>query len=213
MRRSGRSNRLSRALGGDAYLEVQRGNLHYLRKDLPAAKAAFRQAASLEPTLADAYLSLLRVSLEERDHVETARLIALLDGELHAPVGDLAAWPGFEEYKRSDAYLRPAGANRAAAGEPEAIRTGGDIPVPEKVKDVLPEYPPIARAARVQGAVILECTVAAGGAVTDARVVKGVPLLDAAAIAAVRQWVYKPTIVNGVAVPATATVTVTFSLQ
>ena len=53
----------------------------------------------------------------------------------------------------------------------------------------------------------------AEGVPTDVRVVKGVPLLDAAAVEAVRQWRYEPTLMNGVPVPIAMTVTVTFTLD
>jgi TonB family protein len=93
-----------------------------------------------------------------------------------------------------------------------AIRVGGGILAPKKIRDVLPVYPDDARQARVQGVVILEITVAADGSVADARVLRSISLLDAAAVAAVRQWQYEPTLLNGVAVPVIMTVTVNFSL-
>lgn len=93
------------------------------------------------------------------------------------------------------------------------IRVGGAILPPAKVHHVAPSYPAIARMSRVQGLVIVEATIGADGAVTDARVLKSVPLLDAAAIDAVRQWRFTPTRLNGVAVPVVMTVTVQFTLQ
>jgi protein TonB len=95
---------------------------------------------------------------------------------------------------------------------PAAVRVGGNIKEPKKIKDVLPVYPPIAKSARVQGQVILECTISPQGRVADVRVQRGVPLLDQAAIEAVRQWQYSPTLLNGVPVPVIMTVTVTFRL-
>jgi periplasmic protein TonB len=78
---------------------------------------------------------------------------------------------------------------------------------------VRPVYPPIAQSARVAGIVIIEATVGPDGTVTDARVLRGVPLLNDAAVEAVRQWQYEPTLLNGVAVPVIMTVTVNFKLQ
>lgn len=99
-------------------------------------------------------------------------------------------------------------------GIPEgAIRVGGDIPQPRKLKDVRPEYPAIAQSARVQGVVILECTIDPEGKVVDAKVLRSIPLLDQAAIDAVKQWIYAPTLLNGVPVPVIMTVTVTFTLS
>jgi TonB family protein len=96
---------------------------------------------------------------------------------------------------------------------PGAVRVGGNVSAPTKIKDVRPVYPPIAQSARVSGVVIVEILVGADGTVQEAQVVRSIPLLDAAAIEAVKQWQYRPTLLNGVAVPAIMTVTVSFSLQ
>jgi protein TonB len=65
----------------------------------------------------------------------------------------------------------------------------------------------------VQGVVILEAIIGPAGAVTEVKVLRSVPLLDDAAIAAVSQWQYTPTLLNGVPVPIIMTVTVNFTLQ
>jgi protein TonB len=93
------------------------------------------------------------------------------------------------------------------------IRVGGHIKPPVKVKDVLPHYPKLAADARVQGTVILECVISPRGTVTDVRVLRGAPLLDDAAVEAVRQWMYTPTLLNGIPVPVIMTVTVHFDLR
>jgi protein TonB len=93
------------------------------------------------------------------------------------------------------------------------VRVGGSIRAPRKTKDVPPVYPPIAQSARVQGIVIIEATIGPNGKVQDARVLRSIPLLDAAALEAVRQWEYTPTLLNGVPVPVVMTVTVNFTLQ
>jgi TonB family protein len=94
-----------------------------------------------------------------------------------------------------------------------AVRVGGSIKPPKKLRDVRPVYPADAMAANVQGVVILEATIDATGNVRNARVLRGQPLLDAAAVEAVNQWQYEPTLLNGVAVPMIMTVTVNFTLQ
>lgn len=96
---------------------------------------------------------------------------------------------------------------------PEPVRVGGNIQAPTKVTNVDPRYPPVAQAARVQGVVILEAVIGPDGRVTDVKVLRSVPLLDEAAIEAVRQWTYTPTLLNGVAVPVIMTVTVNFQLR
>jgi protein TonB len=95
----------------------------------------------------------------------------------------------------------------------QAVRVGGQIKEPKKLKNIAPVYPDIAKQARVQGVVILECTISPQGKVTDVKVLRGIPLLDQAAIEAVKQWVYTPTLLNGVPVPVIMTVTVNFKLS
>jgi len=93
------------------------------------------------------------------------------------------------------------------------VRVGGVIKEPKKIKNVAPIYPPIAQSARVQGIVIIEATIGVDGRVTNARVIRPVALLDQAALEAVKQWVFTPTMLNGQAVPVIMTVTVNFTLQ
>jgi protein TonB len=93
------------------------------------------------------------------------------------------------------------------------VRVGGNIKAPNKIKDAAPAYPDIAKQARVQGIVILEAIIDPGGNVTNVRVLRSIPLLDQSAIAAVKQWKYEPTLLNGVPVPIVMTVTVNFALQ
>src|SRR6476659_2956319 len=93
------------------------------------------------------------------------------------------------------------------------VRVGGNIKTPTKTKDVRPVYPPIAQSARVSGVVIIEATIGADGKVKDAKVLRSIPLLDQAALDAVKQWTFTPTLLNGVPVPVIMTVTVNFTLQ
>jgi protein TonB len=95
----------------------------------------------------------------------------------------------------------------------QAVRVGGNIKEPKQLKRVQPVYPDIAKQARVQGVVILECTISPQGKVTDVKVLRGIPLLDESAKEAVKQWVYTPTLLNGVPVPVIMTVTVNFKLN
>ena len=91
------------------------------------------------------------------------------------------------------------------------LRVGGDIRAPRKLQHVAPVYPPIAAQARVSGTVILEATISPTGEVVDVRVLRSVPLLDAAAVAAVRQWRYDAPRLNGTPVAVLLTVTVQFA--
>lgn len=90
------------------------------------------------------------------------------------------------------------------------LRLGGDISEPKRVRHVSPVYPADARSANVSGVVILEATLDQAGNVTNARVLRSIPMLDEAAVQAVQQWRYTPAILHGVAVPVIMTVTVNF---
>jgi protein TonB len=92
------------------------------------------------------------------------------------------------------------------------VRVGGQIKEPSKVRNVPPAYPEIAKQARVQGVVVLEAVISPSGEVTNVRVLRGVPLLNDAALQAVRQWRYTPTMLNGQPVSVVMTVTVNFRL-
>jgi protein TonB len=96
---------------------------------------------------------------------------------------------------------------------PDPVRVGGTIRQPQKVREAAPVYPTIAQAARVQGTVIIEATIGVDGHVANVRVLRSLPLLDEAALEAVRQWQYTPTLLNGVPVPVIMTVTVSFTLS
>src|SRR5262245_60390547 len=92
------------------------------------------------------------------------------------------------------------------------VRVGGSITEPKLIKKVPPVYPPIAQTAGVTGVVIVELLVDFDGTVSDAKVLRSIPLLDQAALDAVRQWVFTPTLLNGAPVQVVMTVTVNFSL-
>jgi protein TonB len=99
-----------------------------------------------------------------------------------------------------------------AAGGRAPVRVGGNLRAPQKVKDVRPAYPSIAQSARVQGVVILEVIIDEQGLVSNARILRSIPLLDQAALDAVRQWEFTPTRLNGDLVPVIMTITVQFTL-
>jgi protein TonB len=81
------------------------------------------------------------------------------------------------------------------------------------VRNVNPIYPQEAQAAGVSGVVILEARIDADGSVSRTRILKSIPMLDDAAAAAVLQWEFTPTLLNGVPSPVVMTVTVNFTLQ
>ena len=95
-------------------------------------------------------------------------------------------------------------------GSTRASVARGTTNAPRKIRHVAPIYPEAARQARVSGVVILELQLDVNGSVTDARVLRSIPLLDAAAIEAVKQWQYEPMIANGRAIPIPLTVSIPF---
>jgi len=96
---------------------------------------------------------------------------------------------------------------------PRIVRVGGHIIAPKMVHRVEPEYPALAVEAHVQGIVILEARVDTRGRVTDLKVLRGHPLLDESAVAAVRRWRYRPLLLNGEPAEFILTVTLNFELR
>jgi protein TonB len=93
------------------------------------------------------------------------------------------------------------------------IHLHSGIQPPRKIVDITPTYPSLAQISRTEGIVILEATIDVRGAVTDVRVLRSIPLLDQAALEAVKQWRYTPALLNGVPVPVIMSVTVRFALN
>jgi len=115
---------------------------------------------------------------------------------------------------RATPFDRTPGATRISVLIPVGpIRVGNDVPIPRKLKDVRPAPPLDPQTAGAQGVVVLDATIDPDGKVSNARVVRSVPLLDAAAVAAVRQWEFTPTVIEGRPVPVILTVTVNFPAQ
>jgi len=105
------------------------------------------------------------------------------------------------------------GLDAAPPPPPQLVRVGGDIREPRKIRHVAPAYPDFARSARIEGVVILECTISPQGRVEGVKVLRGIATLDEAAIDAVRQWAYTPTLLGGVPVGVIMTVTLNFVLR
>jgi TonB family protein len=102
-------------------------------------------------------------------------------------------------------------AGQSSGAKPPAA--AGQMKPPTIIKNVPPVYPPDAQAARIEGKVVIEATIGPAGTVSAAKVIRSIPMLDQAAVDAVKQWVYEPTLLNGKAVSIVMTVTVTFALD
>jgi len=108
----------------------------------------------------------------------------------------------------------PGGLPREAPEPPRSVvRVGGNIRAPKLVHEVKPDYPPLAVQARVSGMVILEAQVGTDGRVRSVRVLRGIPLLDEAAIEAVKQRRYQPLLLNGEPTEFILTLTMSFKLM
>jgi protein TonB len=98
------------------------------------------------------------------------------------------------------------------AAAPQRIRVGGNVQQARLVNMIRPVYPPLAKQARIQGTVRLQAIIAKDGAVVQLEVQSGHPLLVQAALDAVKQWRYQPTLLNGEPVEVVTTVDVVFTL-
>jgi protein TonB len=98
------------------------------------------------------------------------------------------------------------------ATAPVRIKQGGSVTAASIISQTRPVYPPLARQARIQGSVVLHAIIDKDGNVSELQVISGHPLLVQAALDAVRQWRYKPTLLNGEPVEVDTTITVTFTM-
>jgi protein TonB len=94
----------------------------------------------------------------------------------------------------------------------QRVKVGGDVKQPEQIRRVEPVYPTLARQTRTSGTVRLQCVIGLDGRVTGLRLMSGHPLLVNTAIEAVRQWRYRPTLLNGEPVEVLMNVDVNFRL-
>jgi TonB family protein len=97
--------------------------------------------------------------------------------------------------------------------QPGQIRVGAQVQAANLINQVRPEYPPLAKEARVQGTVTFGVTIAKDGTIANLNLISGPPLLVQAAMQAVQQWQYKPTLLNGQPVEVVTTVDVNFTLS
>jgi protein TonB len=179
---------------------------------LPVPEVAPPEASSPEPASPD----------RAPASTETVAPIAPEPAPIVEPAS-IAPPPLFAPERQAGSVPGVPRAHDAAGGEPLGPpgppagagprRVGGDIGPPQKVRDVPPVYPPIARAAGIAGIVIVEAVIDETGAVRDVRVLRSVPLLDEAALTAVRQWRFTPTTLNGAPIPVVMTVSVRFELR
>lgn len=216
-------DRLSSEIDSKTILSILRQEAERLPKDIePLVRS--NKVSEADKVVEDhrTWLRETRERVEtDRRYTETDRDVILraIDSELvglgnliaRVPVAPAAVKPT-PRSRVAKGSVQPTDAAPARENASRAVRVGGRVRPPQKTKDVRPLYPEIARAARVQGVVIMEVTLGVDGKVTDAKVLRSIPLLDAAALDAVRRWEFEPTLLKGVPVPVIMTVTVQFTL-
>ena len=154
---------------------------------------------------------------------DAARIFADFDAPTEIPDRILEDTWFFEESTQGGPMGNPFGIPGSPADAPaveirqtpapaDLVRVGGKVTAPRKRHHVNPTYPPLAAQSRVQGTVELEATIDENGNVVNLRVLRSIPLLDGAALEAVRQWKYEPTLLNGSPVPILMSVSVKFEL-
>ena len=189
--------------------------------DIDAAKAAVDRAAAEAGEFASDSVAAARkaqAALDEELKVQEAKWVKSYDRTKELASSAKAAGEkaladakvGKDRAEAAAVKARAAADARARAAA-NRVRVAGAIQPPTKIKNVQPVYPAVARQARVGGTVQLEVEIGEDGKVSDARVVKSVPLLDQAALDAVKQWEYTPMTKGGVAVPVVMMVTVNFT--
>ena len=103
-------------------------------------------------------------------------------------------------------------APRATTTAPPRVRVGGVVQAAKLLRQAKPVYPPLARSARISGIVRLEAVIGRNGTIESLHVMSGHPLLVPAALEAVRQWIYQPTLLNGDPVEVLTQIEVNFKL-
>jgi periplasmic protein TonB len=93
------------------------------------------------------------------------------------------------------------------------IRVGGNVQASNLIKKVTPAYPPLAKQARIQGTVQFTAVIGADGSIQSLQLVSGHPLLAPSAQDAVKQWMYKPTLLNGSPVEVITQIDVNYTLS
>lgn len=204
-----------------AYPEVLRpsvdtpifASLKIAKQPPPEAKPAIQRSPRTTPR---AFVAPLRVP----DRI--ARVVDPAAVEPDAPsvigpssaIGSSILIPGLSAHAVPDSPppSTPAAAPKALApSAPTQVSAG--VQAAKLLFGPKPSYPALAKASRTQGTVRLQAIISANGSVRDVQVLAGSPLLAKAAVDAVRQWRYQPTLLNGVAVEVLTEIDVIFSLN
>lgn len=190
---------------------------------LPAAGAAKHSpaAADLNGTVAEINLSRLPPPLRNRVAAQmpvhlgdqmNPKIAEKVAADISAIDEHLDVWIGATRDGGIGIIVGMKSTARDTAA-PQRIRVGGNVQAMNLVEKVTPAYPPEAKEQRIQGTVRLTATIGKDGHVMNLDVVSGDPILAKAAMEAVQQWVYKPTLLNGNPVEVITQIDVNFTLS
>lgn len=193
----------------DAYMARANANLKLMHFE--QALVDYSEAIRIKPDNPKALVE--RVSIYSRLNFNDRALADADEAIRLAPRNPgLYQWRAAIRSKLGDEAGAKADQAMAASIKPQRIRVGGGVQAASLVQKVDPVYPPLAVQARVQGTVQLNVTINGEGNVVNAQLVSGHPLLVNAAMEAVKQWKYKPTLLNGSPVEVVTQVEVPFAL-
>jgi TonB family protein len=178
---------------------------------------AFRDLVALKPNDTDPLLRYAQFQERQgsldaaEDMLLSARRLQPTELEPYRRLAQFYARRASALHARMDPLPLQEQTPPGTADKDGVFRVGGGVTPPRRFGNAI--YPADASASGIEGVVVAEITVNESGIVTDARVLKSVPLLDEAALQAVKEWRYDPTLVNGKPVPIKMTVTVNFSTR
>jgi TonB family protein len=166
------------------------------------AEAGVAQTEKTEPKTPNLFAAL-KMHPKARKHARASAADAAAPDIDDAPVDASAALPAIAG---SATIAPPPGAPQA----PVRIRVGGAIKPPQLVSSAMPVYPTMARESGIDGDVVIDTMIDKTGKVASAKVISGPSMLRQAALDALRQWKYQPSLLNGDPVPVQMTVTIKF---
>jgi TonB family protein len=186
--------------------------------DFREMEQVLRELIALQPTDLSHAFRLARVQ-EDRGLIDAAEATLLAaryqqpDGiEPYRALAQFYARRATALHRLTESQKPPEPTSGPGERDKDGVyRVGGPVAPPQRLEGAV--YPPEAMAAGIEGRVVAEVVVNEVGDVTEARVVRSVPLLDEEALRTVRNWHFRPTIVSGQAVPVRMTVTVNFTTR
>jgi len=183
---------------------------------IPNGRLKRIQAAGISPALRDAVTGHLTIQvgdLIEPDTLDRARrAVREVDEHLDVRYSAVTTNTGEKEYSLVIFATAPM-VGQVSSDGPQRIRVGGNVQAAMAISAPKPLYPPDVKEARIQGTVRMNVIIGKDGTVQDIQLVSGHPLLAPPAMDAVRQWVYKPTLLNGNPVEVLTVVDVNFTLS